>query len=355
MSVGAWTGSVDFWIVVGFHLFIIAVLALDLGFLRRGARAVKPSEAAIWSGIWILLALVFAGCVWKFWQLWNPDEASLGPERALQFIAGYLIEKSLSIDNLFVFLVIFRYFSVPAALQQRVLVWGLIGAVLFRAAMILGGIALLYRFHWLLYVLGAFLIYVGLRLCRAQDKEFDPARNLVLRFVRRWLPVYEGYDSARFWVKRDGRWCVTNLLLVLVVVESTDILFALDSIPAVFGITRDPFIVYTSNIFAILGLRSLYFLLAGFLGMFRYLNVGLGVILAFIGVKMLTDDLYHVPVGWSFAFILVTLAAAILASIFGGRHKRGDTLHVPGASELSQSLDPATSGADKGAADSPAC
>jgi tellurite resistance protein TerC len=221
--------------------------------------------------------------------------------------------------------------------------------------MILGGIALLYRFHWLLYVLGAFLIYVGLRLCRAQDKEFDPARNLVLRFVRRWLPVYEGYDSARFWVNCDGRWCVTNLLLVLVVVESTDILFALDSIPAVFGITRDPFIVYTSNIFAILGLRSLYFLLAGFLGMFRFLNVGLGVILAFIGVKMLTDDWYHVPVGWSFAFILVTLAAAILASVFWGRDKLSDALHVSNGSEQPQSFDPATSGADKRAADSRAC
>lgn len=289
-DVWEWLLSPQCVILVGFHVFIVTMLALELGVFQRKAHAVSMKEAAVGSAVWIGLALLFAICIRSFWYLWDPENPQLGPEKSLQFVTGYLVEKALSVDNLFVFLVIFRYFGVPEHLRRRVLYWGILGAVLMRASFILLGAALLHYFHWAIYLFGGFLIYTGYKLLRSVEEEIDPGRNPLLRLARRFLPVVDNYDSPRFWVRRAGRWHATPLPLVLLVVESTDVVFAIDSIPAIFGITQDIFIVYTSNIFAILGLRALYFLLAHFLGMFRYLNVGLAIVLAFVGLKMLVEE-----------------------------------------------------------------
>jgi tellurite resistance protein TerC len=287
---GSWPPSAEFYVLAGFHVFVALMLSLDLGVFQRKAHKVSFKEAAVWSGVWVGLALAFALGIRFFWHLWEPGGADLGPQKSLEFVTGYLVEQSLSVDNLFVFLVIFRYFGVPEHLRHRILFWGILGAVVMRATFILVGAALLQHFHWAMYVFGAFLIYTGYKLLRSIEEEIDPGKNLLLRAARRILPLVDDYDSPRFWVRRAGRWHATPLPLVLLVIESTDVVFAIDSIPAVFGITRDTFIVYTSNIFAILGLRSLYFLLANFLGMFRYLNVGLAFVLAFVGVKMLAEE-----------------------------------------------------------------
>ena len=249
-----------------FTLFVLCLLALDLGVFHRKAHAVGPREALGWSLFWIALALLFnAGVVWWF-----------GAQRGLEFLTGYLIEKALSVDNIFVFLVIFSYFSVPAAYQHRVLFWGILGAIIFRVIFILAGAALLAAFHWVIYVFGGLLILTAVRIVRARDEEVHPERNPLLRLVRRVVPVVSTYQGARFFVRAGGRLMATPLLLVLVVVEATDIVFAIDSIPAIFAVTGDAFIVYTSNIFAILGLRALFFLLAGVLTRFQYLKIGLG-------------------------------------------------------------------------------
>jgi tellurite resistance protein TerC len=284
------TSALHFWVLVGFHVFVVSMLALDLGVLQRKAHRPSMKEAAAWSLLWISLALLFALGIWKFWPWWEPTEPTRGGEKALEFVTGYLVELSLSVDNLFVFLVIFRYFGVPGHLQHRVLFWGILGAVIMRATFILAGAALLHYFHWMIYIFGAFLIYTGYKLFRSVEEEIDPGRNPLLRLARRFFPVLSTYDTPHFWVLRDGRWHLTPLPLVLLVVESTDVVFAIDSIPAIFGITQDTFIVYTSNIFAILGLRALFFLLANFLGMFRYLSVGLALVLAFVGLKMLLEE-----------------------------------------------------------------
>src|SRR3990172_8353799 len=253
-----------------FTLFVLGLLALDLGVFHRKAHAVGPREALGWSLFWIALALLFnAGVVW-----W------CGAQRGLEFLTGYLIEKALSVDNIFVFLVIFSYFSVPAAYQHRVLFWGILGAIIFRVIFILAGAALLAAFHWVIYVFGGLLILTAVRIVRARDEEVHPERNPLLRLVRRVVPVVSTYQGARFFVRAGGRLMATPLLLVLVVVEATDIVFAIDSIPAIFAVTGDAFIVYTSNIFAILGLRALFFLLAAVLNRFHYLKVGLGLGLA---------------------------------------------------------------------------
>jgi tellurite resistance protein TerC len=283
----------EFWYLVGFHVFILAMLFLDLGIFQRQPRTVSLMEAALWSTVWIALALLFAFGIWKFWHLWHRDNPEQGPQKALEFLTGYLVEKALSVDNLFVFVVIFRYFAVPAPLQHRVLYWGVLGALFLRATLILLGAALLAAFHWMVYVFAAFLLYTAYRLARSVEEEIDPGRNPLLRLARRFVPVLDNYESPRFWVRRQGRWHATPLPLVLLVVESMDIVFAIDSIPAVFGITQDVFIVYTSNVFAILGLRALYFLLANLLGMFRYLHVGLALVLAFVGLKMLVEQPLH--------------------------------------------------------------
>src|SRR3989304_4165569 len=255
-----------------FTLFVLGLLALDLGVFHRKAHAVGPREALGWGLFWIALALLFnAGAGW-----------GVGAQRGLEFLTGYLIEKALSVDNIFVFLVIFSYFSVPAAYQHRVLFWGILGAIIFRVIFILAGAALLAAFHWVIYVFGGLLILTAVRIVRARDEEVHPERNPLLRLVRRYVPVVSTYQGARFFVRAGGRLMATPLLLVLVVVEATDIVFAIDSIPAIFAVTGDPFIVYTShppNIFAILGLRALFFLLAGVLTRSQYLKSGLGLVL----------------------------------------------------------------------------
>jgi len=283
---------IEVWGWVGFHIFILLMLALDLGVLQRKAHAVSMREAGIWSSIWISLAMLFALGIWQFSDRLplqpTPEGEALGSDKALEFVTGYLVELSLSVDNLFVFMVIFRYFGVPAKYQHRILFWGIIGALFMRASFILAGKVILDLFHWMIVIFGAFLLLTGFRLLRKVEEDIDPEKNIVLRIGRRFLRILHD-DSPRFFVKRDGKWHSTSLFLVLLVVESTDVVFAVDSIPAIFGITNDPFIVYTSNIFAILGLRSLYFLLANFLGMFRYLGTGLGLVLMFVGLKMIVE------------------------------------------------------------------
>ncbi len=316
-------------ILVGFHVFILLVLALDLGVFQRQPHAVTTKEAAIWSAVWVALALVFALAIWRFWHLWHPGSPQKGSEKALEFGTGYLIEKALSVDNLFVFLVIFRYFAVPASLQHRVLIWGILGALIMRATLIVAGVALVGAFHWLIYVFAVFLLYAGYRLFRSVKEDIDPGRNPLLKLARRFLPIVDTYESPRFWVRRQGRWHATPLPLVLLVVESTDVVFAFDSIPAIFGITTDIFIVYTSNVFAILALRALYFLLTNVLGMFRYLNVGLALVLVFVGTKMLVEVplqgfLASVGIGRaqqiliSLAVIAAILSVSIVVSIVAG-------------------------------------
>lgn len=290
---------------VGFTVFILAMLALDLGVFHRKAHAIKMREALAWSIIWISLALLFNAGVY-FW---------FGPERALEFLTGYLIEKALSVDNLFVFLVLFSYFAVPVKLQHRVLFWGIVGALIMRAGFIAAGAALIQSFHWVIYIFGAFLVFTGFKLLSARGSEIHPERNLIIRLFRKMVPCVPDYRGTRFFVKESGRRYATPLLLVLVAIEATDIVFAVDSIPAIFAITTDPFIVFTSNIFAILGLRALYFLLAGMLGRFRYLKTGLGLVLAFVGVKMILAGWIHIPIVVSLCVIASLLGLSIAISL----------------------------------------
>lgn len=289
----------------GFNLFVAFLLFVDLKLLHRKSHQVGIKEALWSSAFWISLAFFFCAGVYYF----------RGHDLAMQFLAGYLIEESLSVDNLFVFIVIFSYFKVPPEYQHRVLFWGILGALVMRAGFILAGVALLHRFHWIMYVFGAFLIYTAWNLVFGKEKEIDPEKNIALKLVRRFIPITENYERDKFFTVRDARFFATPLFVVLVVIEATDVVFAVDSIPAVLSISRDPFIVYTSNIFAIMGLRSLYFALAGLMRMFHYLNYGLGAILAFVGIKMLISDLYHMPIVLALGFIVVTLAFSILFSV----------------------------------------
>jgi tellurite resistance protein TerC len=295
----------------GFIAFVLALLALDLGVFHRKSHAVSWKEAAVWSGVWASLALLFNGLVYR----------AFGAERALEFGTGYLIEKALSVDNVFVFLVIFRAFGVRAEQQHRVLFWGVLGAIAMRALVIVIGGALLARFHWVLYAFGALLVLAGFKLFRGQA-ELDPQRNPLVRGVRRWLPIATEATGDHFFVRRAGRVLGTPLLIALVAVEATDLLFAVDSIPAVFAVTEDPFIVFTSNIFAILGLRSLYFLLAGVIEKFTYLKQGLALVLVFVGAKMLLAELYHIPIAISLGVIVLILGGAIAASLWVARARR---------------------------------
>jgi len=280
------------------------ILFLDLGVVNRHAHAIRPREAALWTGCCVSLAFLFAG--WLGWRF--------GSRPALEFTAGYLIEYALSVDNLFVFLVLFRFFAVPPRLQHRVLFWGILGALVLRAAFILTGAALIARFHWLIYVFGAFLLVTGARLVATDEGEVHPERNPVLKLARRLLPFTSDYRGQRFFVHEAGRRFATPLFLVLIVIEATDVVFAIDSIPAIFGVTRDPFIVFTSNIFAILGLRSLYFLLHDFMGRFHYLKHGLGLVLVFVGAKMVASFWYEIPIKISLAVIAILLAGSVAVS-----------------------------------------
>jgi tellurite resistance protein TerC len=295
---------------IGFHVFLFAMLALDLGLFHRESHVVKLREALTWTAVWVVLALLFNAGLW--W--WHGDEV------ALQFLAGYLIEKSLSVDNLFVFVLIFSFFKVPAQYQHKVLFWGILGALIMRGLFIFAGVALLNRFHWLIYFFGGFLIYTALKMVLMAEKEVDPAHNWFIRLLRRMLPVTENYEAGRFFVRRAGKLFATPLLLVLAFVEVTDLIFALDSIPAILAISNDAFIVYTSNALAILGLRSLFFALAGVMDLFHYLKIGLAAILGFVGVKMiLAEEVIDIPIHISLLVIGGILAVAIVASIVRAR------------------------------------
>ncbi len=294
---------------VGFAILVLVTLALDLGVFHRRAHAVRPREALAWMTVWVSLAVAFNVAVY-YW---------FGAHKALEFLTGYLVEEALSVDNMFVFFVIFSYFAVAREHQHRVLFWGIVGALAMRGAFIAAGVALLERFHWVFYVFGVFLVVTGIKLFFQKGTEVHPERNPVLKLFRRWVPLVAEYAGPRFTLFRDGRRYATPLLLVLVLVEATDVIFALDSIPAVFAITTDPFIVYTSNIFAILGLRSLYFLLAGMIGGFRYLHYGLAVVLAFVGVKMLLSKIYPIPIGVSLAVVAGLIGGSVVVSLLWPR------------------------------------
>lgn len=290
---------------VGFHIFILFMLALDLGLVRRKAREVSLKEALAWSAVWISLAMVFNGFIY-YW---------LGSEKALSFLAGYLIEKSLSVDNLFVFLLVFSYFKVPPLYQHKILFWGILGALFMRAVFIIAGIALINYFHFVIYIFGAFLIFTGIKLVMEKDEDIEPEKNPVLKFVRKFIPIKTEYGVGKFFLRENGKLYATQLFVVLVVVETTDVIFAVDSIPAILAITPDPFIVYTSNIMAILGLRALYFALSGIMGMFHYLSYGLCFILVFIGVKMMISDFYKIPIAVALGVIAGVLTISIVLSI----------------------------------------
>jgi tellurite resistance protein TerC len=291
-----------FWIF--FNLFVLAMLALDLGIFHRRPHAVKFREALAWSGMWIALAAVFAAIVY-FWH---------GRAATLEFVTGYVIELSLSVDNLFIFLLIFRYFKVPPVHQHKVLFWGILGALLMRAVFILLGVGLIRKFHWIVYFFGALLVYSGIKLFRQENAEIHPEKNPVLRLFRTWVPVTENYEGSSFFVRRPGLFA-TPLLIVLLVVETTDLLFAVDSIPAILAITLDAFIVYTSNVFAILGLRSMYFALAGMMELFHYLHYGLSLVLIFVGGKMLLSHYYRIPTELALGVVAAILFVSVLASL----------------------------------------
>jgi len=289
-----------------FTLFIVALLVVDLGVVQRKEREVKIKEALGWSAVWITLALLFDVGLLRLH----------GKEASLQFLTGYVIELSLSVDNLFVFLLIFMFFKVPPLYQHKVLFWGILGAQLMRGLLIGLGVVLISEFHWILYVFGVFLVVTGVKMgFQKEEMEVRPERNILVRTFRRFVPVTAGYHGSRFFLRLDGRRYATLLFIVVIVVETTDLLFALDSIPAIFAITTDPFIVYTSNIFAILGLRSLYFALAGMMNLFHYLKIGLSIVLSFVGLKMLLSSVYPIPIVVTLLIVGGVIGLSILASI----------------------------------------
>lgn len=296
------TESWPFWI--GFNLFVLAMLAVDIGLHRRHPR-MTFRQAVGWTIFWVLLAAAFAGLVY----LWH------GHGAMLQFVTGYVVEESLSVDNLFVFLILFRYFRVPSDSQHKVLIWGVLGALVMRLIFILIGVSLLKRFEFIIYLFGAILVYSGIGLLRSSEPDVDPEKNLVLRIFRRFFPITEGFEGKNFFFKREGNWLATPLFLSLLVVETTDLIFAVDSIPAIVAISRDAFIVYTSNVFAVLGLRSLYFALEHFFGMFRFLHYGVSVILILIGVKMLISHFYEFPLAITLGVVIGILALSVGASL----------------------------------------
>ena len=297
--------ATSIWFWVGFIAFVLTMLALDLGVFNRTPHVVKTHEALIWTSVWVGLALVFAGGLAVF----------ADHQAALTFLTGYVIEESLSVDNIFVIVLIFQYFRVPPQYQHRVLFWGILGALVMRGLFIGLGAALLARFEWIIYIFGALLVITGIRMAVKQDEEFDGEQNQVVKLVRRFLPVTSGYQGKHFFTLENGRRHATPLFLVLVLVEATDLIFAIDSIPAIFGITRDPFLVFTSNIFAVMGLRSLFFLLAHVVTKFYLLKYGLAVILTFVGSKMILEAWVHIPILVSLGVVVGVLAASIAGSL----------------------------------------
>ncbi len=292
------------WIL--FNSVILILLLLDLGVFHKKAEAVSVKSALYWSGFWVLLAILFNLFIWKW----------LGAETGLQFLTGYLIEKSLSVDNIFVFIMVFSYFAVPPAYQHKVLFWGILGALVMRFILILAGAALIQEFHWIIYVFGAFLIFTGIRMAVQKEGHSNPEMNPVVRLFKRFFPVSKEYDGNRFFTRINGRKVATPLFIVVLIIEVTDLVFAVDSIPAIFAITTNPFIVYTSNVFAILGLRSLYFALSGILNLFHYLKYGLALILVFVGFKMMLVDVFKIPVLVSLSVVGGILFGSVLLSLF---------------------------------------
>jgi tellurite resistance protein TerC len=317
--------NVPIWAWAAVLAVIAAMLAVDLVAHRR-AHVVSVREAAVWSAIWVSLGLAFGGLVW-----W-----AYGAEAGGEYYAGYLIEKSLAVDNVFVFALTFTYFAVPRQYQHRVLFYGVLGALVFRAIFIAGGAVLIESFSWILYLFGAFLVLTGWRMFRHRTEESDPSRSPVLRLIRKAIPTTEEYHGQRFWVRQAGTWVATPLFVVLLLVETTDIIFAVDSIPAIFAVTQETFLVFTSNAFAILGLRAMYFLLADLIDRFVHLKSGLALILVFVGVKMLLLDVYKIPIWLSLAVIAATLTIAVVASLRATRHRVGE---MPGQVERSRDED----------------
>jgi tellurite resistance protein TerC len=303
----------QFWLWIGFNAFVLAMLAVDLFVFHKEAHEVRAAEAAGWSILWIALAVLFGAGVYRF----------MGAQAGLEFFAGYLIEKALSVDNIFVFVLIFGFFRVPPRYQHRVLFWGILGALIMRGGMIAAGAYLIQHFHWVIYVFGAFLVFTGVRMAIQKEHGLDPDANPAIRLIRRVMPVTRAYHGQKFFVREHVagrlRLAATPLFVVVALVETTDLIFAVDSIPAIFAVTQDPFIVYSSNVFAILGLRALYFLLAEVIYRFHYLKLGLSVVLVFVGLKMLAADVYKVPVGVSLAVIAGVLGVAVAASWFWPR------------------------------------
>ena len=317
------------WIWIGFIAFVLGMLALDLGVFNRKAHVIKISESLAWTAFWVALALAFNVLVYFLYEhhwMGLGQEAGFeltGGQAALQFFTGYVIEESLSLDNIFVIALIFTYFGVPAMYQHRALFWGIMGAIVMRGTMIVGGLALIRRFEWIIYVFGAFLIFTAIKLLAGKQERMEPDKNPLVRLARRLYPVSPGFEKEKFFIRLNGHRAVTPLFLVVLVVESSDVLFAVDSIPAIFAVTRDPFIVFTSNIFAILGLRSLFFTVAGLMDKFRYLNISLAFVLGYVGVKMLLSHYYPIPIPISLAIIAAILSSGILASLLAARRQRG--------------------------------
>lgn len=289
-----------------FNLFIIIMLMVDLLVFNRKPHEISIRESLTWTGIWIALAVAFGIGIYQF----------MDPQSSLDYFTGYLIEKSLSVDNIFVFLLIFTYFGVSTKYQHKVLFWGIIGALVFRLLFIFLGVALIERFHWLIYVFGAFLIFTGIKLALEKDKKIEPEKNPVLRIIRRFVPITREFHGEHFFVKMRNRWVATPMFVVLVVVETTDVIFALDSIPAIMAITRDEFIIYSANAFAILGLRALYFALSGVMKLFHYLHYGLAVILVYVGIKMIIEPFFHIDTIYSLIIIAAVLSGSVLLSIY---------------------------------------
>lgn len=303
-----------FWI--GFNLFVLLMLALDLGVFNRKAHVVSVKEALTWSGVWICLSLVFNGLIYHWF----------GEAKAIEFFTGYVIEKSLSVDNIFVFVLVFKYFQIPSIYQHKILFWGILGALVMRVIFIFAGVALIEKFHWTIYIFGLFLIYTGYKMFTEQDKQIEPEKNPVIKFFRRVMPVTHELRGDKFFVFENGKRYATPLFLVLILIETTDLIFAVDSIPAILAVTQDRFIVYTSNVFAILGLRSLYFALAHVIHRFVYLSTGLAVILVFVGLKMVLVDVIKIPTYVSLIVIAVIITASIIFSL---RKTRGEKAVAP--------------------------
>lgn len=297
----------------GFILFIVVMLALDLGIFHREVHEIKVKEALMWTFFWITLALIFNIGVYHF----------MGSEKALQFLTGYLIEESLSIDNVFVFILIFNYFKVPAKYQHKILFWGILGAMVMRITFILSGIVLIEKFHWIIYIFGAFLIFTGFNMAFQHDVSIKPESNPVIRLFKKYFPVTDSYHKDRFFVRIDGKMVATPMVIVLLMIEMSDLIFAVDSIPAILAITSDPFIVFTSNVFAILGLRSLYFAISAVADYFVYLKYGLAAILSYVGIKMIVSDYYKIDPLYSLLVILAMLSISILASMIAANSKGG--------------------------------